>query len=53
MYFIMYIIVLFLVYIATFKDDFKPENLEKAGPFLAIIVVLLILSMLFSSASAM
>lgn len=53
MYFTMYILATFVTYVVVFKEDFKKESLEKAAPFIAVVVILMVLSALFSSLSAM
>lgn len=40
MYFLMYIGIAIVVYVATFKDDFTEEHIQKVTPFISIIVLL-------------
>lgn len=53
MYFAMYLMATFITYVVVFKGDFKKESLEKAAPFITVIILLMVLSALFSSLSAM
>lgn len=43
MFVCIYVAVMIVVYISTFKNDFKPEHLEKSGPFISIITGIFIL----------
>lgn len=38
-----------LVYITTFKDDFKKEDIDKVTPFLVGIALLIIITSILSS----
>lgn len=42
MFFIMYIAILNIAYVITFKDEFKEEEIDKASPFIFIISALVI-----------
>ena len=44
---IMYIAFIMCVYVATFKNDFKEDDLQRAIPFIIILFMLAILSALF------
>lgn len=43
---IMYITTLICVYVATFKNDFKDEDLQKAIPLIVILFALTLISAL-------
>ena len=40
---LLYIGVIIISYVVTFKNDFNPEHLEKAGPFIFVPAAILIL----------
>ena len=43
MYFILFLLIVITIYIASFKDSFRSENLEKITPVLSVVAVLVIL----------
>ncbi len=43
MYIIMFIEVVAIAYISTFKDDFNQEHLDKAGPFIFLTLALFVI----------
>ena len=43
MFILIYISLVVICYVVTFKDDFSDENISKAGPFIAIVSVVLVL----------
>jgi len=43
---IVYIAILACVYVTTFKEDFKEEDLQKAIPFIAILFIIALISAL-------
>jgi len=52
MFFLIYIGLASIVYIATFKNDFSKEHIEKAGTFIIIVsAILIIMGMLGSIAT--
>lgn len=38
-----------IVYVAKFSEDFKKEDLEKVAPFLVLIVLFALLTLILSS----
>lgn len=48
MYFIIYICILLGVYIAVFSSEIDSSALEKASPFIAVCVIGIVLSLIFS-----
>ena len=42
MFILLYLGIIVIAYVMTFKNDFNPEHLEKAGPFIFILSGLLI-----------
>lgn len=49
MYIILYISIIICSYVATFKSDFKDEDIQKALPILVIIIVLSVFSVISGS----
>ncbi len=49
MYIFIFILVLSIVYIKSFEDDFQKELLDKATPFVALLVILTVLFLLLSA----
>lgn len=52
MFFLIYLGVLAIAYVVTFKDDFDKEHIEKASPFIFIVSALFILIGLLGSISS-
>ena len=48
MFILLFIIMVLVVYIAAFKDDFSKEHLDKLMPVLFILIALFILILLLS-----
>ena len=46
MYLILYLGVVIVTYVATFKNDFTDEDIQTALPLMAIIVVISVLSVI-------
>lgn len=46
MYLILYLGVIIVTYVATFKNDFTDEDIQTALPLMAIIVVISVLSVI-------
>lgn len=42
MYVLLFLVILIVIYIRSFKDNFKPENLEKVTPVIAVAVTVVI-----------
>ena len=49
MFLMLFMGVLITTYVITFKDDFKEEHLEKAGPFIFVTSGILVLLGILSS----
>lgn len=49
MYFLIYLVTIIIVYVASFKEDFKKENIEKVSAVLVIIAVLTVLLSLLNA----
>lgn len=42
MYLLLYFIAIIIVYVASFKDSFTKENLEKVTPLFAVIALIIL-----------
>lgn len=49
MYIFIFILILCIVYIKSFEDDFQKELLKKATPFMAIMIILTLIFLLLSA----
>jgi len=49
MYFMLFIVILAVVYIKSFKDSFNQEQLQKVGNILTIVTVALIVIFILAS----
>lgn len=49
MYILLFLAILIIVYVASFKDNFTQENIEKVTPVLAIIVIFIVVISILSA----
>lgn len=49
MYFLLFFIAVIIIYIASFKDDFSKEHMDKVTPAIILITVFIVLITILSS----
>lgn len=49
MYFLLYIAIIMVIYVGSFKDNFKEEHIQKVAPVLSVVVLGLALLIILRS----
>lgn len=49
MFFLLYIVVITIMYVATFKENFTEEKIQKVTPVLALVGVIVSLMLIMSA----